>query len=59
MKASQTEAKMKPTTVRLPDGLLKRAKLHALQFETTLQQLIIEGLEARLDAKRLRRREGK
>jgi hypothetical protein len=49
--------KMKPTTIRLPDDLLKRAKLHALQSGTTLQQLIIEGLETRLGDKSRKRPE--
>jgi hypothetical protein len=39
---------MKLTTIRLPDDLLKRAKLFAVESDTTLQQLIIEGLQARL-----------
>jgi predicted DNA-binding protein len=58
MKASQTEGRMKATTIRLPDELLERAKIHAVRFKTTFQQLVIEGLEARLAAKRPQRREG-
>jgi predicted DNA binding CopG/RHH family protein len=56
MKPSSAD-KLKSTTIRLPDELLKRAKVHAVQAGTTLQQLIIEGLEARLSARRTPRRE--
>jgi hypothetical protein len=48
---------LKATTVRLPDTLLKRAKLFAVESGTTLQQLIIDGLEARLSLRRPPRRE--
>jgi hypothetical protein len=47
VKTPQSE-KLKPTTIRLPDGLLKRAKIHAVEFNTTLQQIIIEALDAKL-----------
>jgi hypothetical protein len=36
------------TTVRLPRDLIKAAKLYALEHETTLTKLIIEGLRERI-----------
>jgi hypothetical protein len=48
MKRRAAVKQMKPTTIRLPDDLLKRAKLWAVESDTTLQQLIIEGLNLRL-----------
>ena len=50
---------MKPTTIRLPEDLLKRAKIYAVENGTSLQALIIEGLTARLESKRPAPREGK
>ena len=38
-----------PTSIRLPNELRKEAKLYALQHDTTLQQLIIEGLTVRIE----------
>ncbi len=33
------------TTVVIPDPLLKKAKLHAVEHSTTFRALVIEGLE--------------
>ena len=38
------------TTLNLPDGLARKAKRTAIDEETTLTQLIVEGLENRLKA---------
>jgi len=46
---------MKPTTVRLPEALLRAAKIYAVKTGTTLQDLMIEALTARL---RVRKDEG-
>jgi predicted DNA binding CopG/RHH family protein len=59
MKSSKAEAKLKPTTVRLPEELLKRAKILAVENGTSLQTLIIEALGAHLEGKRLTPRESK
>jgi len=40
------------TTIDIPDELLLRAKAVAARRQTTLRELIIEGLEAVLDPKR-------
>jgi hypothetical protein len=56
--SSGTEGAMKHTTIRLPEGLLKRARLYAVEHDTSLQALIIEGLIARLESERLGRKEG-
>jgi hypothetical protein len=37
------------TTVELPDALIRRAKLYALQKNTTLKSMITEALEKYLD----------
>lgn len=37
------------TTIELPDALLKRAKLAALQNNTTLKAMVTEALELYLD----------
>lgn len=39
------------TTIELPDALLKRAKLAALQNNTTLKAMVTEALELYLDGK--------
>jgi predicted DNA binding CopG/RHH family protein len=52
MTASNKEAKMKATTIRLPEDLLKQARIHALELGTTFQALVIEGLTMRLETKR-------
>jgi hypothetical protein len=36
------------TTLRFPEDLLKRAKRAAIDFNTSLQQLVRDGLELRL-----------
>jgi len=36
------------TTIDIPDDLFKAAKLHAVQVETTLRELVIEGLKSQL-----------
>lgn len=46
---------MKPTTVRLPEDLLRAAKIHAVKAGTTLQDLVIEALKAHL---KMRKTEG-
>jgi predicted HicB family RNase H-like nuclease len=46
------EGAMKQTTIRLPEELLKRARIYAVEHDTSLQALIIEGLAARLENKR-------
>ena len=43
---------MKATTIRLPEDLLKQARIHALELGTTFQALVIEGLTMRLETKR-------
>lgn len=50
---------MKHTTIRLPEDLLKRARIYAVERGTSLQALIIEGLMARLESKRPAPPEGK
>ena len=35
-------------TVEMPESLLKAAKIQAVKEDTTLRELVIEGLEARL-----------
>jgi len=49
---------MKHTTIRLPEDLLKRARVYAVEHDTSLQVLIIEGLTAPLESKRPSRKEG-
>jgi hypothetical protein len=59
-KPSKAEgAILKHTTIRLPEDLLKRARLYAVEHGTSLQALIIEGLMARLESKRPSQREGR
>jgi plasmid stability protein len=58
-KTPRTEAALKHTTIRLPEDLLKRARIYAVEHGTSLQALIIEGLAARLESKRLSQREAK
>ena len=41
---------MRATTVRLPKWLILEAKVYALRHETTLTDLIVEGLKARIGA---------
>lgn len=38
----------------MPDDLIRKAKRTAIDEETTLTQLIIEGLESRLEAVKIR-----
>jgi hypothetical protein len=57
-KTPKTEAAMKHTTIRLPEDLLKRARVYAVEHDTSLQVLIIEGLTAPLESKRPSRKEG-
>lgn len=38
------------TTIELPDELLSRAKLYAVQHEVSLKELFIEALNQRLTA---------
>jgi len=40
------------TSIRLPKELLKRAKKHAIDNDTSLAALLIEALESYLDSKR-------
>lgn len=47
-KGSKPQADMRATTVRLPKDLIKAAKIYALEHETTLTDLIVEGLKARI-----------
>jgi len=35
---------MKVTTIRLPEPLLKQAKIHAVNLGTTLQEVVAEAL---------------
>ena len=37
---------LKPTMVRLPPDLLRRAKIAAVERDTSLQQLVTEALDA-------------
>lgn len=43
---------MSKTTIRLPDKLLERAKIHAVKERRTLQDVIADALEAYLKASR-------
>lgn len=43
---------MKPTTVRLPEALLRAAKIHAVKTGTTLQDLVIEALTTHLKVRK-------
>jgi len=43
---------MKTTTIRLPDELLKAAKIHAVKTGTTLQDLVAEALTALLKGRK-------
>jgi hypothetical protein len=47
-KPGKEAANMRATTVRLPKDLILAAKLYALRHETTLTDLIIEGLKAQI-----------
>jgi hypothetical protein len=58
-KSSKVERAMKHTTIRLPEELLKRAKIYAIENGTSLQALIVEGLTAGLECKRSAPREGR
>jgi predicted transcriptional regulator len=50
---SQREAEaVSKTTIRLPDKLLERAKIHAVKERRTLQDVIADALEAYLKASR-------
>jgi hypothetical protein len=42
------EAKIVKVTVEMPESLLKAAKIQAVKEDTTLRELVIQGLEARL-----------
>jgi predicted DNA binding CopG/RHH family protein len=59
MKSLKAEARMKPTTIRLPEELLKRAKIRAVENGTSLQTLVIEALGVHLEGKPPRQREAK
>jgi hypothetical protein len=40
--------KLTKVTIEMPQSLLKAAKIQAVKEDTTLRELVIEGLEARL-----------
>jgi predicted DNA binding CopG/RHH family protein len=46
------ENPVKHTTIRLPEALLKRAKIKAIEEGTTFTALLIEALEARVKQSR-------
>jgi predicted HicB family RNase H-like nuclease len=52
MKPKPTKEKerhmLKATVVRLPEDLVRRAKIAAIERETTLQQMVADALEAHL-----------
>jgi hypothetical protein len=43
---------LKPTTVRLPDDLLRAAKIHGIKSGRSLQDMVAEALAAYLKAHR-------
>ena len=47
---------LKPVTVRLPPGLMKRAQYHALDTEQSFQALTAAALTMYLDRKATKRR---
>jgi predicted DNA binding CopG/RHH family protein len=40
----KTSTVLKVTTIRLPEPLLKQAKIHAIKSGTTLQDLVAEAI---------------
>jgi hypothetical protein len=48
MAKQKNSGPVKATTLRLPEALVKTAKLHAVRHDTTLTALVIEGLRLRL-----------
>jgi predicted HicB family RNase H-like nuclease len=45
-KVKEATPMLKPTMVRLPPDLLRRAKIEAVERDTSLQKLVTEALEA-------------
>jgi predicted HicB family RNase H-like nuclease len=45
-KVKEATPMLKPTMVRLPPDLLRRAKIAAVERDTSLQQLVTEALDA-------------
>jgi predicted DNA binding CopG/RHH family protein len=49
---TQRSTVMKVTTIRLPEKLLKQAKVHAVNSGTTLQDLVAEALSLFLKSRK-------
>jgi hypothetical protein len=51
-KGDAARAAWRMTTIRMPEPLIKRARLYSVETDTTFQALLIEALEEYLKAHR-------